>query len=762
MTHYVTRAWVVVSFLLAACSGGEAPIRPDRPNAPPVEIGGGKAGKADGFDWGSGCEGGSGTFNQAIAHNAVVTVGTIPAEMTNVEITLTSDKDVDIQLFDEDGTAVVQWPDGLLNGAEEQSTSYKGVTVTWSGYNGDGTNLGHEYIKLEGVTSNAFVMKAYGYASGQARIDYKWDAKPDCVDSGSGTFTQSIPHNAVVEVGKIRSGLSDVKIQLISPVDIDIQLYDSDETAVVKWPDGLLDGPDEQSTSYKGVTVVWSGYNGDGTGPGNETIELRGTTQTELTMKVFGYQAGTATVNYSWGAQTDAQASVIFSPTSTSKSHVAEAVKLIKAAKTSVDIAMYSMSDKRVNDALQEAVQRGVKVRFIYHQAQEDRKSPAGTASAKLEEQGIDIRYATKSKVMHHKFMIVDGPRKDDQGNVDLSLADSATLVTGSGNWSYGAQSIYDENTVFLKGVPALVLAFQEEFNRMWNYSHDFVWKTFAYEKAATLDHDSFPADANADALFTSANFKKNLSFTVISGSYAVGKAVVAELNKATQSIQIASGHMRSWPVYDALIKLMQQNPNLKIQVYLDGQEYISQYYDAQLQQDLQTCLTAAAGDAAKELECRLGGLYFSYQLHKAQVPLRFKYYCYRWDYHYAKQMHHKYIIIDGKTLLTGSYNLSDNAERNTLENVVVLRGATYAALVKEFEANFKSLWNTDSDGSLLGGLQQKVANDATIPLVFAPMALTWDQVTALKNLIETNCPAVSSAEYKDNPQDHTTCPRAP
>ena len=37
----------------------------------------------------------------------------------NIEIKLTSDKDVDIQLFDEDGTKIVQWPDGKLNGEGE-------------------------------------------------------------------------------------------------------------------------------------------------------------------------------------------------------------------------------------------------------------------------------------------------------------------------------------------------------------------------------------------------------------------------------------------------------------------------------------------------------------------------------------------------------------------------------------------------------------------------------------------------------------------
>jgi len=751
---------------LSTCSNPAVPTRPDRPSVPPHEQGPSSLGKADTFEWGSGCSGGNGSFNQDIAKDAVLTVGTIPKDKANVEIKLTCDKDVDIQLFDEDGTKIIQWPDGIFNQGEKETRLYKGVRITYSGYNGDGQNLGHESIKVEGVLPANFIMKAYGYAAGEARIDYSWEAKPNCVDSGgSGSFQQPIEKDAVVTVGDIIEGLSDVKVKLTSPVDIDIQLYDGD-TKVVHWSEGILKGPTKVSTTYKNMKITWSGYNGDGTGKGNEYIEIDGKTTVKLTLKVYGYEAGTATVDYSWGGggSGSVDAKAIFSPTSTSKSHVAEAVKLINGAQRSVDIAMYSLSDNRVIDALEQAIHvRHVKVRFIYHGAQEDRKEPAGTTSAKLEEKGVDVRYATKSKVMHHKMMIVDGPRKDDQGNVDPALAKTAWLVTGSGNWSGGAQTNYDENTVFLKGVPELVLRYQQEFNRLWNWSHDFTWKTFTYEKAADdIDPASVPDDPSVHALFTSKNFKKNLSFTVIKGSYAVATDLVKELEKASQSIRVASGHFRSWPIYDALVKIKQQKPSLDVKVYLDGQEYISDFYNNKQLQELQTCLNAAGSDAAAQEDCRRSGLYYARELDKAGVPLRFKYYCYRWDYHYAKQMHNKYIIIDGKTLLTGSYNLSDNAELGTLENVVILTGAPYQALVQRYTENFDTLWKTDSGGSLLSGLKSKIQNDATIPLVFSPMALTWDQVTEVRGLIEQNCSSLFSEDYKQNPHHHTTCPRNP
>lgn len=722
---------LVLLAAFAACSAGP-PERPDRPGTAPVEVGG-SSGKADGFDWGSPCRAGTGTFTQPIEKDAVVTVGTIPAGRVGVEIKLTSPEDVDIQLFDEDGTKVVQWPDGVLNGADQQSKTYKGVTITWSGYNGDGSNLGHEFIRLEGETANTFVMKAYGYAAGSAQVDYQWAAKPDCKDQGQGSFEQAIEKDAVVTVGTIPKGLANVRIELSSTVDIDVQLFDAiDGTAVVQWPDGLLKDPTTCSANYGAFKVTWSGYNGDGTGKGNEYIELAGTTDRALVMKVFGYEAGSARVDYRWGdtggtTAPKVESDVIFAPAARHEDRV---VELINGAQYSLDIAMYNMKHSGVSKALEAAVKRGVKVRLVYHGAQADRKDPAGTRSAALEELGVDVRYATKSKVMHHKFMLVDGPRRGADGQPVLERAKTAWLVTGSGNWALGN---HDENTLFLRGVPELALHFQNEFNRLWNYSWDFEWKTFTFDEAAMLDSSTFIDDPYQGTLFTSANMKVNQTFTTISGSEVVGQAIAAELKKATTSIVVASGHMRSQTIYDALVWVKQNKPQVDIRVYVDGQEYTSGEY----------------------------GDYYGYRLHAAGIPIRFKYYCYRWDYTYAPQMHNKYFVIDGAKLLSGSYNLSSNAELGSLENVVVLEGKDFAQLVQRYLADFDRLWNTDADGSALKDLEQKVKTASSIPLVFSPMALTHPQIKALKTLIAANCPAVDAdADYRANPAKHKYCPR--
>ena len=53
--------------------------------------------------------------------------------------------------------------------------------------------------------------------------------------------------------------------------------------------------------------------------------------------------------------------------------------------------------------------------------------------------------------------------------------------------------------------------------------------------------------------------------------------------------------------------------------------------------------------------------------------------------------MHHKVIIIDGKTVITGSYNFSANAERTNDENLIIIRDPK---LAQQFLAHFEQVYS--------------------------------------------------------------------
>ena len=459
-----------------------------------------------------------------------------------------------------------------------------------------------------------------------------------------------------------------------------------------------------------------------------------------------------------YGTSSTVQSEAIFSPQPYALSHNSRVQQLIDGAQSSVDIAMYSFSDEGIFDAIEAATGRGVRVRFIFETANEDRKLTgaglAGTRSARLERMGVNVRYV--NKIMHHKFAIIDGPRDD------AALAASARIVSGSGNWSYGAATRYDENTVFLTGYASLALSLQREFNHMWAHSRDFVFDaSLPYELSTHVVTDAeIRDDPRAGAYFTSNNFSvSGNTFRIVSGRNTVSDVLVAAIEGATSSIRVASGHLRSRPVAEALLAKKAANPNMDIRVYLDGQEYISSWYHDEQLSDLSACL-AGATTASQQRHCTDKGFYFGYQLHLAGIDVRYKYYSYRWHYSYAVQMHHKLMIIDGDELWMGSYNLSDNAEHNTFENVMVFRGDELQPMIDTYEANFEALYETRRNDSTYEDLIDEITTDSVIPLVFTPMALDWDQVTALKTVIRNNCADINSEPFRSEPENHRTCDR--
>ncbi|MBK8173336.1 MAG: hypothetical protein IPK60_23795 [Sandaracinaceae bacterium] len=49
-------------------------------------------------------------------------------------------------------------------------------------------------------------------------------------------------------------------------------------------------------------------------------------------------------------------------------------------------------------------------------------------------------------------------------------------------------------------------------------------------------------------------------------------------------------------------------------------------------------------------------------------------------------------------------------------------------------------------------------ASHQDFPIVFEPMALTWDQVTALKSNMRSHCSAIDSAAYRSAAAAHRYC----
>ena len=55
------------------------------------------------------------------------------------------------------------------------------------------------------------------------------------------------------------------------------------------------------------------------------------------------------------------------------------------------------------------------------------------------------------------------------------------------------------------------------------------------------------------------------------------------------------------------------------------------------------------------------------------------------------EHMHHKFMVVDGRTVLTGSYNWTRSAETRNEENLVVLDDPVLAG---RFAEEFERIWN--------------------------------------------------------------------
>ena len=126
-------------------------------------------------------------------------------------------------------------------------------------------------------------------------------------------------------------------------------------------------------------------------------------------------------------------------------------IRLIDQSNSSIDVAIYSFTDKKIARALIRAFNRGVKVRVIIDYGNGKSRYCVGPL---LEKAGIPVRYKRGSGggLMHNKYAIYDGK----------------VLSTGSFNWTSNANKRNDENLVIIKNDRHLIEMYQKNFNRLW------------------------------------------------------------------------------------------------------------------------------------------------------------------------------------------------------------------------------------------------------------------------------------------------------
>ncbi|AFM41958.1 hypothetical protein Desaci_3050 [Desulfosporosinus acidiphilus SJ4] len=123
----------------------------------------------------------------------------------------------------------------------------------------------------------------------------------------------------------------------------------------------------------------------------------------------------------------------------------------INSAKSTLDIAIYSLTKKDIVESIITAKKRGVNVRIITDRTEAKTKAQ-GSELSLLKRAGIPIKENTHSGLMHMK----------------VSIIDKSVLTTGSYNYTQNASTENDEVLVIIHD-SGIAAKWTDEFQQMWD-----------------------------------------------------------------------------------------------------------------------------------------------------------------------------------------------------------------------------------------------------------------------------------------------------
>ena len=147
-----------------------------------------------------------------------------------------------------------------------------------------------------------------------------------------------------------------------------------------------------------------------------------------------------------------ARVAVYFSPKGGATDAV---VRELNAAKTQVLMQAYSFTSAPIAKALVEAHQRGVQILAVLDKSNETDKYSAATF---LHNAGIQPRIDDQHAIAHSKVMVID----------------SATIITGSFNFTKAAEEKNAENLLVIRDAPELVQAYEATIRLHAGHAHPY------------------------------------------------------------------------------------------------------------------------------------------------------------------------------------------------------------------------------------------------------------------------------------------------
>jgi phosphatidylserine/phosphatidylglycerophosphate/cardiolipin synthase-like enzyme len=308
-------------------------------------------------------------------------------------------------------------------------------------------------------------------------------------------------------------------------------------------------------------------------------------------------------------------------------------VSFINSAKKSLHCAIYDLRDPHVLDALKAASGR-VNLQIAYDAGKNktgpvetfaDPKPSSDTAQAVIEQYGLEkcstAVHVKGGHLMHSKYIIKD----------------SIEVWTGSGNWTHGGLVLQDNNYLAIKS-QELAAAYEKNFQNL---------------VAADHVHPEKPKQADPAKLLSATRAIKVGAISVTpyfsgGGTEEIENAIVALLRKA-HSVRVIAMLVSDDGILKALAPFKPASKNIK--GVLDPHEMKQVMHPPHGKSREDPALFWFADGDSRFVAAP------SHAYSNADKN----------DF-----MHNKVMILDDKTVITGSYNFSENAESND-ENMLII-----------------------------------------------------------------------------------------
>jgi len=386
-----------------------------------------------------------------------------------------------------------------------------------------------------------------------------------------------------------------------------------------------------------------------------------------------------------FGLTVNAKIEVLFNPHEPTLEKIAD---WIGSAQNRVDIAMYNMDvtdqspiiQRLKSSDIQNRIHNGsLSVRLIF-EGYGGLKNNNEKLSL-MESLGLDARYLGKHVKVHHKIAVID------------TGSNLERVITGSANWSLSSYKGYNENILFFENEPESNYRYQTEFDRLWVRSFPF-----GFERENILSEAKAFNQNDLDIFFNSPRHLK------ISDGQPdnLTEQIVRAVNSAQSTVEIATTRVRTESILDA-IKIAADR-GVKIKILINQDDF-------------------------KDIHLRGKWL-----LESSNIQLRIKFFNLKPKNYLSYQMHNKFLIVDRKSILTGSFNWSLSSENQHIENLVQISGEKANSLMPKYSKEFEDLW--DLGRSKLNQLKEKLAQTKSAGLIpacsFEPISLEVPEVNFL------------------------------